>query len=644
MQAEPRSRTIHFGVFDLDLSAHELRKRGARVKLHEQPFQVLALLLERKGEVVTREELHAKLWPADSFVDFDHGLGSVIHKLREALSDSADNPRFIETLPRLGFRFIASVEDTQSDKVPVEGPVPPIDGRVQSSEVRQMREALPWRKPASVAIVLVLLALGSVWLVLRKTGPVQPPPGVQVLAVLPFVNLSSDPQNEYFSDGLTEEIIQSVGLVEGLEVTSRTSSFALKGMRLDIHEIAGKLNATVLLEGTVRRAGDQLRVTAQLIRAADAKHIWSGTYDREMRNVFAVQQEIAASIANALRLKLGAGQRHYTDNLEAYDLYLRGRYALERNPDPERSAPRIASQYFEQAIAKDASYALAYAGAADAFVAMHDTYLLPYEEAHAKAKAAAEKALELDLTLSEAHAALGLIHAREYAWPEAERSFRRAIELNRNNALAHQELGVRVLALQGRFEEGFWEVLRAVALDPLSTNASREFAEALLWAGRYKEAEEQARRSVVLDPTRPPSILVLARALYLQGRTAEALTLVREYQQVGAANGLVACGYTRAGQRQQALHFLQRNLQGDYPPLPVPARRLALIYACLADKEHAFEYLEKVYAEHATGLPAFLVYPELAWLRSDPRFVALRQKIGIAPNGSSIPLVVNRPH
>jgi tetratricopeptide (TPR) repeat protein len=267
---------------------------------------------------------------------------------------------------------------------------------------------------------------------------------------------------------------------------------------------------------------------------------------------------------------------------------------------------------------------------------MHDTYLLPYEEAHGKAKAAAKKALELDPMLSETHAALGLIHAREYAWPEAEQSFRRAIELNRNNALAHRELGVRVLALQGRFEDGFGEVRRAVALDPLSANASREFAEALLWAGRYKEAEELARRSVVLDPTRPTSILVLARALYLQGRTAEALTLVhQESHQRGAINGLFACAYMRAGQREQAVHFLQENLQGNYPPQPVPARRLALIYACLGDKERTFEYLERMYAEHETGLPAFLVYPELAWVRSDPRFVALRQKIGIAPGGSS---------
>jgi tetratricopeptide (TPR) repeat protein len=237
--------------------------------------------------------------------------------------------------------------------------------------------------------------------------------------------------------------------------------------------------------------------------------------------------------------------------------------------------------------------------------------------------------------LSETHAALGLIHAREYAWPGAERSLRRAIELNRNNALAHQELG-RVLALQGRFEEGLGEVRRAVALDPLSASASREFAEALLWAGRYKEAEEQARRSVVLDPTRTASLLVLARALYLQGRTAEALTLVEDDQQRGGVNGLFACGYMRAREREQALHFLQQNLQGKYPPLPVPSRRLALIYVCLADKEHAFEYLEKMYAEHESGLPAFLVYPELAWLRSDPRFVALRQKIRIAPSGSSI--------
>src|SRR5215472_11135589 len=494
MQAEPPYRTIRFGVFDLDLSAHELRKRGVRVKLHEQPFQVLALLLERKGEVVTREELHAKLWPAGSFVDFDHGLGSVIHKLREALGDSADNPRFIETLPRLGFRFIGPMEAPDAmDDLSVKKAVPLLDAPVPALEAPQTRKALPWRNAGIAAASLVLLAFGSLSLIRRKLSPV-PLPGTQVLAVLPFVNLSSDPQNEYFSDGLTEEIIQSVALVEGLEVTSRTSSFALKGTRLGVHDIASKLNATVLLEGTVRRMGEQLRVTAQLIRAADGTHIWSSGYDREMRNVFALQQEIAASIANALRLKLGAGQRHYTNNLEAYDLYLRGRYALERIPEPTSSASKIASQYFALAIAKDANYALAYAGAADAFVVLHDNYLLPYEEAHEKAKAAAQRALQLDPMLSETHAALGLIHAREYAWPEAERSFRRAIELNPNSALAHQELG-RVLALQRRFEEGFGEVRRALALDPLSANASREFGEALLWAGRYNEAEEQARRS-----------------------------------------------------------------------------------------------------------------------------------------------------
>jgi DNA-binding winged helix-turn-helix (wHTH) protein len=217
MQAEPAYRTIRFGVFDLDLNAHELRKRGVRVKLHDQPFQVLALLLERKGEVVTREELRAKLWPGDSFVDFDHGLGSVIHKLREALGDSADNPRFIETLPRLGFRFIVSVEDPQLDKISVEKAAPTVDGRVHPLEARETRQALAWRRPTLAAVVLVLLAIGSLWLFQRKSGSVQPPPGAPVLAVLPFVNLSSDPQNEYFSDGLTEEIIHSVALVEGLE-------------------------------------------------------------------------------------------------------------------------------------------------------------------------------------------------------------------------------------------------------------------------------------------------------------------------------------------------------------------------------------------------------------------------------------------
>jgi serine/threonine-protein kinase len=448
-----------------------------------------------------------------------------------------------------------------------------------------------------------------------------------VVAVLPFPNLSTDPGNEYFSDGLTEEIIQSLAGVEGLEVTSRTSAFALKGARLDIREIGAKLNATLLLEGSVRRVDNELRITAQLIRADDGRRLWSNTYDRQTHEVFAIQEEIAESIANALRLRLGAVQRKYTDNLEAYDLYLRGRSALERIPEPGQAGAKNGLRYFEQAIAKDANYAPAYAGTGDALVWMDNFFLLPHKEAYAQAKTAAEKALELDPNLSEAHTALGLIRAREYAWQEAERSFRRAIELNPNNALAHLELGSEVLIVQGRFDEGLREVGRAVALDPLSPHAGYEFASSLLLAGRYQEAADAARKSLALDPTRITLFEILSRALSLRGKAAESLAAVSQGEGIV---GWQACVYVRAGQRDQAIRFLEKSLPGASQPSS-QARRLAEIYSCLGEKEHTFESLEKMYAKHEGNLPHILEAPEIAWIRSEPRFTALRRKLNLAP-------------
>ena len=298
-----------------------------------------------------------------------------------------------------------------------------------------------WKWAVAAAVALCLMVGGfAAW---RWTRPIMRP----AVAVLAFLNLSSDPGSEYFSDGLTEEITARLSHVEGLEVTSRTSSFALKGSQLGAREIGARLNATVLLEGSVRKSGDQFRITAQLIRAADGKHLWSNTYDRRMREVFAIQEDIAGSIVEALRLKLHGVQRRYSENIEANQLYWRGRYAFEHRQGS------VALQYFEQAAAKDPNYALVHAGTADALLMMELDHVLPYSEAHPRAKAAVDRALQLDPTLSEAHTVLAEVNLREYRWREAERSFRRAIELNPNNALAHLELGWSLLAPLERFEE-----------------------------------------------------------------------------------------------------------------------------------------------------------------------------------------------
>jgi serine/threonine-protein kinase len=448
----------------------------------------------------------------------------------------------------------------------------------------------------------------------------------QTVAVLPFLNLSPEPDNEYFSDGLTEEITQSLSLVSGLDVTSRTSSFALKRTGLSAPEIGAKLHATALLEGSVRKSGDRLRIIAQLISVKDGKHLWSNAYDRDLRDVFAIQEEIAASIVNALRLKLGGGQRRYTDNLEAYELYLRGRQALEA------SQPSMALNYFEKTIVKDSMYAVAHAGMSDALLRMEEDHQLSHGEALVRGTAATKKALDLDPLLSEGHTALGEIGLREYQWQEAERSFRRALELNPNNAVARLQLGAYMLVPLRRFDEGIREINRALVLDPLSWRANVLLAHSMLLAGRYKETVEQARKGIALDPNRREARDFLARALSLQQNQAEALAVARDIPRYpeGPESCWLACVCARGGRRGEALEILQENVNANRLE-PIPNRRLLILYGCLGDKERAFEYFEKMYAEREPWLPFYLMYPELAWMRTDPRFATLLRKVGLPP-------------
>jgi TolB-like protein/Tfp pilus assembly protein PilF len=444
------------------------------------------------------------------------------------------------------------------------------------------------------------------------------------IAVLPFLNLSAEPDSEYFSDGVTEEVMQLLSTIEGLEVISRTSSFALRDSRLGAPEIGAKLNATLLMEGTVRKLGNHLRVTAELIRTSDGRSLWSNTYDREMRDVFVVQEEIAGSIVNALRLKLGGAHHRYTDNLEAYELYLRSRYAFEH-----RQA-RSALQYSEQAVSKDANYALAHASAADAFLMLEMDHMMPYVEAHSAARRAAERAREIDRMLSEAHAALAEIALREYAWQEAERGFHRAIELNPNNAEAHIELGWSLLMPLDRIDEAAREVRRAVDLDPLSWRTNYLAGFALFLMGLSREAVQYSEKAITLDPSRPEPYRVIARASSTEGRHTQAIDIARKAHiraPEGGASWTLACVSARAGQRDEAVRLLNWNLETGRTP--VPNRRFLLLYACLGDKERAFEYLEKMYDEHEPALPVYLLYPEVAWMRSDPRFTAFRQKVGL---------------
>jgi serine/threonine-protein kinase len=583
----------------------------------------LGLLIERHLEG-RDAELKESVLAVEVFgrkAGYDPRLDAVVRteaiRLRARLEkyyqeDGRGDPLAIE-LPKGGYRPIFRERFPVAEPQNASDPAMPV--------VREPPRRTGWWI-AGVAAALVI-ALGTTWLFRQST------PHSVSIAVLPLENLSNDPGTDYFADGLTDEIIRNLSVIEGLTVRSRTSSFALKGKVPSAIEAGRQLGADFLVEGSVLLAGDQLRVNAALVGARDGARLWSNRYDRKLTDVFAVQDEISRGIVDTLRLRL-SGRRRYEANLEAYDLYLRGRQIMAGFPSRTRPIASQALEYFQRAIEKDPNYAIAYAGIADAYIAVERNMGAANPvNAGPRARDAAARAIELDPMLSEAHSAMASIRAREYAWAEAERGFRRAIELNPNNALAHLEIGARVLVVQGRFEDGFEEVRQALALDPLSPYAMTESGEALLLARRYAEAVERFRKAIALDPTRNRPYNLLARALYLQGSVVEATTASEQSRNVAAAPFAIdwmACLEVRAGRHDKAVVVLDQLRRSDRP-----SRALARAHACLGNREEALAFLEKAVAQNEPGLPELLQAPELDFLRADARFAALRRKLNLQP-------------
>ena len=554
-------RVAQFGPFEVDLQAGQLRKNGRKVKLQDQPFQILACLLERAGEVVTREELQQKLWPVDTFTDFDHGLNNAINRLREALSDSADRPRYIETLPRRGYRFIAMV-DIESGPAP--SGIPPQE-RLPNGETTATQELPqgvpqqtqgddgspfggatnlvgPIREPllrrnwgfrlaAMSAMLLVGVAVG--WFVLHETSR---PRGqasagrVGSLAVLPLENLSGDKEQDYFADGMTDELITNLGKISALRVISRTSVMQYRGAKKPLPEIARELNVDALVEGTVLRSGERVRITAQLVGVNPEKHLWAESYERDLRDVLALQDEVALDIANRIQVKLTSREQASLLNARpvdpaAHSAYLRGVYFWNKRTeqDLEKSI-----EYFHQAVQRDPRYALPYAGLANAYNFLGSSHLFP-REAYPKAYAAALRALELDETLGEAHAALGYYKAA-YEWDllGADRELQRAIELNPGYALAHVWRADSVLSKLERHAEALAELDRARELDPTSLMVSDQRGWVLYMARRYNEAIEQFHKTLELEPRFAHAHCWLGRAYLQKGMVQEGLAEVEQ--------------------------------------------------------------------------------------------------------------------
>jgi TolB-like protein/DNA-binding winged helix-turn-helix (wHTH) protein/Flp pilus assembly protein TadD len=630
---------LSFGVFELDLRAAELRKHGLRIRLQEQPFQVLAMLLEHPGEVVTREELQKKLWPADTFVDFDHGLNKAINKLREALGDSAESPRFVETVARRGYRFLVEVKiadaaltrNTELATQPRPSETDPNLAHVTvDSAVAKSGSPSFAAKTAVFALILLAGSLAA-W----KLHPWnRASPAIRSLAVLPLESLSNDPSQDYFADGMTDELISDLGQISALRVISRTSVMAYKHARKPLPQIARELNVDAIVEGTVLRSGDQVRITAQLIDASADKHLWSQSYEGELRDTLALQSKVARAIADQIQINLNPREQAALKsakvvNPEAYVSYLKGRYFWNK-----RSAEslKVALAYFNQAIDEDPAYAQAYSGLSDTYALLGDWQyaVMTPKEALPKAKAAAIKALELDSTLGEAHNSLAFcLDGFDWNFDSAGKEFLRAIDLNPGYATAHHWYAWH-LALLRRFDEALAEMRKAESLDPLSLVINADLAELLVLAHSYDESIQQSRKTIEMDPNFGLAHNHLGQA-YLQKRMYdEAIAELQKAVQLSGGGPTCMANLARAdaasGKRTEAEKLLS-DLKKRSSPGYSHGSEIAVIYASLGDSDQAMNWLEKGYEERFN--PGVLLRPGLDPLRADPRFQDLVRRIGL---------------
>jgi TolB-like protein/DNA-binding winged helix-turn-helix (wHTH) protein/Flp pilus assembly protein TadD len=619
-------RRLRFGVFEVDLRAGELRKQGLRVRLQEQPFQLLAMLLEHPGEVVTREELQRKLWPADTFVDFDHGLNKAINKIRDALSDSAESPRFVETVARRGYRFVADVK--VADAVSVRVPDVATQPVVAAEALDHFLPPIAWK----VAAFMLLLLIASVvtWKVARDRRAAV----VRSLAVLPFESLSNDASQDYFADGMTDELISDLGQISALRVISRTSVMGYKRARKPLPQIARELNVDAVVEGTVLRSGDRVRITAQLIEASADKHLWSQSYEGELRDTLALQNKVAQAIADQIRISLNPQEQAALKNVkvvnpEAYVSYLKGRYFWNKRT---AESLKVALAYFNQAIEEEPKYAQAYSGLADTYALLGDWQyaVMTPKEAFPKAKAAAIKALELDSALGEAHNSLAFcLDGFDWDLDSAGKEFRRAIELNPGYATAHHWYAWH-LALLRQYDEAIVEMRKAESLDPLSLVINADLAELLALAHSYDESIQQSRKTIEMDPTFGLAHNHLGQAYLLKHRNDDAIAELQKAVELsgGAATCManLARAYVASGRRSEAVQLLN-DLKKRAKTGASHGSEIAVIYAALGDKDQAMNWLEKGFEERFN--PGVLLRPGFDPLRSDPRFEDLMRRVGL---------------
>ena len=572
----PVKRVVRFGPFEVDVNAGEVRKRGRRLRLQDKPFRVLEALLEHPGEMVGRDALRTRLWPADTFVDFDTGLNSAVNKVRRVLGDSAATPVYIETLGRRGYRFIASIDDLPSAAAPL---------------------ALGWA-PAS--------------------------PAVSSLAVLPLANLSGDEHEEYFCDGMTEAVTGQIAGIRSLHVISRQSASRYKNSRQPLPAIARELGVDALVEGSVLRAGGRVRVEARLVHGASDRYLWSGRWERELSDVLVIQSEIAAAVGHAVAATITDDERSrlaQTRNIDpsAYDLYLKGRFCWrQRTHDGlQRSV-----DYYRKATAVAPTFALAFAAEAESLGPLGYLGFVPPHESTLPMRAAATRALQLDPDLVEGLTALAACEAyHTWHWREAETHFQRALALNPNYSTAHLWYG-KVLEILGRQDEALASVRRGVALDPFNLRARSLLGWELFMAGQVDEARHEFESVLELTPDNFFGLRDRGITDIVSGRQASAIAAFAACGDRGAlAHALGLAG--RADEARAVMAQLTTSARDTY----VSPFQLALTHLGLSEHDATFACLEQALASGVPELPEARVDPRFAPLRHHPRFLSLLQRM-----------------
>ncbi len=625
---------VLFGVFEADFRAEELRKNGVKVRIQDLPFRALKLLLSRPNEVITREEFRQALWPGDVFVDFDLGIRSAIKRLRDALGDSAENPIFVETVDRRGYRWIAPTHVEPPPEATVAAELEALDLAAAApapAPVKSWDWLRNWKTMGVVAAAFALGALGVLSLVLLQRQP-----KADSIAVLPFTNGTGDANTDYLSDGITESLIGNLAHVPRLKVKSRSSVFRYKGKDVDAQKAGNELGVSALVSGRVASRGDRIEVSAELIDVRDNTEIWEHHYSGKGADIVSMQTQIAGDIAGKLRSKLSSAEkqqvtRQGTQNPEAYDLYLKGRYAWNNRTYDELEN---AISYFNQAIAKDPGYALAYSGLADVYSVLPN-YGGNQNEDFPKSNGAARKALELDPTLAHPHAVLGS-NEMQYDWDFAggEAEFKKSFNLDPNDATARQWYADDIAMIGGREQEALAEVDRARELEPQSPVISRVAASVRVWERRFDEAIAICTKLANDDPTFAIAHDCLAQAYWGKHMYPQVIEETNTYRELSGARmdsefadameeGFRSGGWRGAVTKATGSRIASRK--NRY----YSAFIIATYYADLGDKEQAFHWLNIAYQEHDWLLISLKTNFRLDHIRSDPRFAELVRKVGL---------------